>query len=334
MPANKVASSLFKSGPVDALLTVDHYKQKANVTLNQLPDILKNFSADAAATLRKNPNALKSIMKDVTAASSGRLSKTDALLRIGKSMGSSGLMKTLTSGMQNTVFETFDKFGVSKGTVSSIMGATKTGVKAYMSGNLDDVTGLASLAKQLTGKSDIFNVFDLAAEAAMATTIIDYAIRSGATDLLDETIRSTSDRSVGYYAYRQNYPVAVLNSNIEALKKMGAELTAGGVLSALPDACKRILMFYRFADNTTPAQYDQRTAELLEVLNHINPNWAKYDRNGESVDNLEMFTYASPHAITLLGRLDAYKLPILIAPTYKSSALTSLLKQWYPLAKI
>lgn len=333
MSANKVASSLFKSGPVDALLTVDHYKQKANTTLNQLPDILKNFSTDAAATLRKNPGALKSIMKDVASAASGKLSKADALLRIGKSLGSGGLIKTLTGGMQNTMFETFDKFGVSKETVSSIMGATKTGVKMYMSGNLDDATGLARLAKELTGKSDVFNVFDLAAEAAMASTIIDYAIKSGATDLLDDVIASSSDKSVGYYAYRTNYPVAVLTSNIDALKKMGDTLTPGGVLGTLPDACKRILMFYKFADNTTPAQYDQRATELLEVLNHIDPNWAKYTRNGAVVDNLEMFTYASTHAVVLLGRMEAYKLPIMIAPTYRSAALTSFLKQWYPLAK-
>jgi hypothetical protein len=334
MSASKVATSLFKSGPVDALLTVDHYKQKQNVTLNNIPDVLKNFSTDAAATLRKNPAIMKSLMKDVQAFSSGRLSKTDVLLRVGKSMGSTGLIKTLTGGMQNTMFDTFEKFGVSKGTVSSIMGATKTGVKAYMSGNLDDVRGLAGLARELTGKSDMFSVFDLAAEAAMASTIIDYAIRSGATDLIDEAVKSTSHSSVKYYAYREKYPVAVLTSNISALKLMGEGLTSGGVLGAMPDACKRILMFYKFADNTTPAQYAERTTELLDVLNHINPNWAKYDRNGEQIDNLEMFTYASPHATVLLGQLEQFKLPMLIAPQYRSAQLSSLVKQWYPLANI
>lgn len=330
MTTGKIATSLFKSGPIDTLLTVDTYKQKSNQTLNALPDVLKNFSADAAQTIRKNPAMLKSIMGDVLAAKSGRLSKADALLRISKSMGSSGLLKTLTGTMQNTMFSAFEDFGVSKGTVASIMGATRTGVKAYLSGNLDDVRGLASLAKELTGKSDIFSVFDLAAEAAMATTIIDYAIRSGATDLLQEAVTSVSDKSVTIHSYGKTYSVAVLASNIDALKIMGETLTAGGVLSTLPDACKRILMFYKYADKTTPAQYDQRTTELLGVLNHINPDWATYNRNGQIVDNLEMFTYASPHAITLLSRLDQYKLPIMIAPTYKSAQLVSLVRQYYP----
>lgn len=334
MAASKVATSLFKSGPVDTLLTVDHYKQKQNVTLNQIPDVLKNFSYDAADTLRKNPTVMKSLVKDVLAARSGKLSKADALLRMSKSMGSSGLMKTLTGGMQNSMFETFEKFGVSKGTVSSIMGATKTGVKAFMSGNLDDVRGLANLAKELTGKSDIFSVFDLAAEAAMATTIIDYAIRSGATDLIDEAVRSVSDPSVKYHAYRSNYSVAVLSSNIDALKLMGETLTSGGVLSTLPDACKRILMFYKYADNTTPAQYAERRNELLGVLNAIDPNWPKYDRNGVMVDNLEMFTYASAHATVLLGQMEEFKLPLMIAPSHRSMSLPAMVKQWYPLANI
>lgn len=330
MTTGKIASSLFKSGPVDALLTVDTYKQKANTTLNALPDVLKNFSVDAAQTIRKNPAMLKRIMGDVLAAKSGRLSKADALLRIGKSMGSVGLIKTLTGTMQNTMFDTFDKFGVSKETVSSIMGATKTGVKAYMSGNLDDVRGLANLAKELTGKSDVFSVFDLAAEAAMATTIIDYAIKSGATDLLQEAVASVSDKSVTLYAYNKTYTVAVMSSNIDALKVMGDTMTAGGVMSALPDACKRILMFYKFADKTTPAQYEERLTELLGVLNHINPNWAKYQRNGEMIDNLEMFTYASANSLTLLKLRDEYKLPVMIAPEHKSAALPTLIRTYYP----
>jgi hypothetical protein len=315
---------------VDALLTVDTYKQKGNTNLNSLPDVLKNFSADAAQTIRKNPAMLKRIMSDVTAAKSGRLSKVDALLRIGKSMGSSGLIKGLTGTMQNTMFSAFEEFGVSKGTVASIMGATKTGVKAYMSGNLDDVNGLASLARQLTGKSDVFSVFDLAAEAAMASTIIDYAIRSGATDLMQEAVASVSDRSVTLHAFNKTYTVAVLSSNIEALRIMGETMTAGGVLSTLPDACKRILMFYKFADKTTPAQYEERTTELLAVLNHINPNWAKYQRNGEMIDNLEMFTYASANALTLLGRKPEYELPVMIAPSHKAAALPTLIRQYYP----
>lgn len=330
MSTGKIANSLFKSGPVDTLLTVDTYKQKANTTLNALPDVLKNFSADAAQTIRKNPAMLKSIMKDVESASSGRLSKVDSLLRISKSMGSSGLIKGLTGNMQNTMFDAFDKFGVSKGTVSSIMGATKTGVKAFMSGDLDDINGLAGLARQLTGKSDIFGVFDLAAEAAMATTIVDFAIKSGATDLLEEAVASVSDHSVTLYAYNKSYTVAILSSNIDALKIMGETLTSGGVLSAAPDACKRILMFYKYADQTTPAQYPERTTELLGVLNHINPEWAKYSRNGELIDNLEMFTYASANALTLLGRLPEYELPVMIAPTHKSLALPTLIRTYYP----
>lgn len=330
MTTGKIASSLFKSGPIDSLLTVDTYKQKANTTLNALPDVLKNFSADAAQTIRKNPAMLKRIMSDVTAAKSGRLSKADALMRIGQSMGSSGLIKGLTGSMQNTMFSAFEQFGVSKGTVASIMGATKTGVKAYMSGNLDDINGLASLARQLTGKSDIFSVFDLAAEAAMATTIIDYAIKSGATDLMQEAVASVSDHSVTLHAYNKTYTVAVLSSNIDALKIMGDTMTAGGVLSTLPDACKRILMFYKYADKTTPAQYEARTTELLAVLNHINPNWAKYNRNGELVDNLEMFTYASQNALTLLGRKEEYALPVMIAPSHKSAALATLIRTYYP----
>ena len=74
MTTGKIATSLFKSGPVDALLTVDTYKQKTNQTLNSLPDTLKNFSADAAQTIRKNPAMLKNIMTSVMAAKSGRLS--------------------------------------------------------------------------------------------------------------------------------------------------------------------------------------------------------------------------------------------------------------------
>lgn len=330
MTTGKIANSLFKSGPLDALLTVDTYKQKANITLNALPDVLKNFSVEAAQSIRKNPAMLKSIIGDVLAAKSGRLTKTDVLLRISKSMGSSGLIKSLTGTMQNTMFDTFDKFGVSKGTVTSIMGATQTGVKAYMSGNLDDINGLASLAKQLTGKSDVFSVFDLAAEAAMATTIIDYAVKSGATDLIKEAIASVSDKSVTLYAYNKTYSSAVLSSNIEALGIMGETLTSGGVLAALPDACKRILMFYKYSDKTTPADYAKLTTELLGVLSNINPEWAHYTRNGVVIDNLEVFTGASSHAITLLSQVPEYKLPVLLAPNYRSVGLNTLVRSYYP----
>lgn len=330
MSTGKIASSLFKSGPIDSLLTIDTYKQKANVTLNALPDLLKNFSLDAAQSIRKNPAMLRSILSDVKAASTGRLSKVDALLRVSSSMGSSGLIKNLTGSMQNTVFDSFDKFGVSKATVSTIMGATKTGVKAYLSGDLDNINGLAGLARSLTGKSDVFSIFDLAAEGAMASTIIDYAIKSGATGLIQEAVASVSDRSVTLYAFNRTYSVAVLSSNIAALKLMGETLTAGGVLSTLPDACRRILASYKYADTTTPSEYLTRANELLEVLNHIDPNWAVYSRDGELIDNLGMFSTASVNALTVLGLVEAYKLPVLIAPTYKSTSLTTLIRSYYP----
>lgn len=331
MSSKKVADSMFRGGPVDKILTVDAYKTKNASVLNNLPDILKNTAGDAVKVIKKDPGLVKSITRDLIGIKNKTISKENVLLRLTKSVGNSSILRGLTGDVQGGIFKAFDALGVNKESAGAILGVTKSGISQYLRGDLDDLRGLADLAKEFTGNSEILGIFDLAAESAIMSSMIDYAIKAGAVDLLDDLVVKASTQEIIRVAYLNNVRVSLGYGDLVALNKIIDRIGVGGVLSQVPDAIKVILTMYRFPQGVNSSNVGSTYTQLLNTLGRIDPNWFQYRRNGEWITRLDPFTYASPDALSMFINDPLYQDEAMIAPKYPAVELVGSIKATFPM---
>lgn len=330
MASKKKISSLFESGPVDDLLTVDAYKVKKQETLNNIPDILVNSAEGAVDKLKRSPQLVKSITSDIQKLSEGRMSKADTLASIGKKLGGGSLTKSLTAGVQGKLFKTMEGFGVSSEITRDLLILGQEGIRAYTSGNYNDLKGVSDLVKRVSGRTDLFELFDLASEVAVFSTILEYSIESGLTELIPDLLDSARDERIIKRSYALNVRVTIVQSNLTLLNQIIDKLGVGGVLAQVPDATKQILTFYKSPSRGDVTKRAAELTQLVDTLNRINPQWASYTRNGEMIVDLTPFAYASKAAKTLLGNDPRWQLQVLVAPLYRNENLTSLYLKNYP----
>lgn len=330
MASKKKISSLFESGPIDDLLTVDAYKVKKQEILNNLPDLLTNTAEAAVDKIKKSPQLIKSLAKDIDKLAAGRLSKTDVLLNLGKKLGGGSLTKSLTAGVQGKLFKTMETFGVNANVTKDLLVLGKEGVKAYTRGDFDDIKGISDLVKRVSGQTDLFELFDIASEVALFSTILEYSIKAGLTDLIPGLLNSARDEEIIRRSYSLNVRVTIAQSNLPLLNQIIDTIGVGGVLAQVPDATRQILTFYKSPSRGAVAERGVELETLVNTLRRINLQWDVYNRNGEFIPDLTPFAYASKAARTLLGSSPEWQLQTMVAPMYRNENLSSLYLKNYP----
>jgi len=330
MASKKRISSLFESGPIDDLLTVDAYKIKKHETLNNLPDILNNGAESAVDKLKKNPQLIKSLTKDLEKLSAGRMSKVDVLTNLGKKLGGGSLTKSLTAGVQGKLFKTMETFGVNSNITKDLLVLGGEGIKAYTRGDFNDLKGISDLVKRISGRTDLFELFDLASEVATFSTILEYSIKAGLTDLIPGLLNTARDERIIKKSYALNVRVTITQSNLTLLNQIIDKIGVGGVLAQVPDATKQILTFYKSPSRGDVSKRVEELTQLVNTLNRINSQWDVYNRKGEIIPDLTPFAYASKAAKTLLGSDPRWQLHVLVAPLYRNENLSTLYLKNYP----
>lgn len=330
MASKKKVASLFESGPIDDLLTVDAYKVKKNETLNNIPDVLMNGAENAVEKIKKSPELIKSLTRDIERMNNGRMSKMDVLTNLSKKLGGGGLTKTLTAGVQNTLFKTMESFGISTGVTKDLMVIGQDGIKAYIRGDFEDMRGISELVKRVSGRTDLFELFDIASEVATFSTIMDFAVRSGLTDLIPSLFATARDERIVKRSYALNVRVTITQSNLPLLNEIIDKIGVGGVLAQVPDATKQILTFYKSPSRGDMSKLAAEKEALIAVLNRINSSWDTYNRNGEIIPDLSAFAYASRAAKVALGNDPRWAMQVMVAPLYRSENLVNLYNKTYP----
>lgn len=330
MASKKKISSLFESGPIDDLLTVDAYKVKKHETLNNLPDVLSNSAEQAVDKLKKSPQLIKSLTSDINKLAAGRMSKTDVLLNLGKKLGGGSLTKSLTAGVQGKLFKTMESFGVNSNITKDLLVLGQEGAKAYAKGDFNDFKGVSDLVKRISGRTDLFELFDIASEVAVFSTILEYSIKAGLTDLIPGLLNSARDEEIIRRSYSLNVRVTIAQSNLVLLNQIIDKIGVGGVLAQVPDATKQILTFYKSPSRGNVSKRSEELTMLVNTLNRINSQWDTYNRKGERIPDLTPFAYASKAAKALLGSDPRWQLHVLVAPLYRNENLSTLYYKNYP----
>lgn len=337
----KIADTIFDTGPKDDLVTVDVYKDTGTVSnaeairrQRQLQDsgvVRESFSTElveGARNLGIDSNRVRRSIRDGVAKSDGSI--TDRL------KAATGADKSpsdaLTPEMKGIIADKLSANAyVDRDLVLAVIDGRQRSVEPD---DLDDVKGVANFLNELSGNEELAQILDLEAEIAIFDTVLSKAIDLGIPDAIDTLITQSKDKRSIKRVLENNLGRLARASDLAGVRRVVNEIGRETALVREPRLIQTLLTFYQFPDNTTKAQYPERLQELKDTLNLVDPDWDIYVRNGEAIQSLEPFSYASQNALTLFT-LDAdYRAVALIAPSYPSQHLLAIARDNYPMTAL
>lgn len=328
---NKIADSMFSAGAMDKLLAIDVYEQVDSKTKTGFISQVKSFGKEAMDSIRTLPGTVRDFAGTVSFENGKvKLSKSELTNRLVDLAGNaSGPFSKLSAAAQNSVLSTF---GASPDTAGMIRTAIGDSFSMLSSADVTDARGLVDMLETITGNSGIAKLFDLEAEMALFGGILGEAIRLGVPDAIDELYDKFKDDQNARKVFSDNLLMAATSGDLAAVQRIIAKIGLQAALSQVPDLIQIILMGYTFKPLTTAAEWPARLGELKSTIASIDPNWYRYKRNGQWVNNLAPFTYISDDAKKLFLTDPDFKEAAMIAGEFPSEDIMSILTRNYPLA--
>lgn len=332
---SKIASTLFDTGPRDELMVVDVYKDKGGSSNSS-----RSLDAGSSVDARKTTRLLAEVARDRKfnserlgeAASAGLLGETAKLVAAQR-----------LKEMSETPSEALDKLSPDEkdellGLLALSAGQNPESVKVLIGGtekvinlkNISDARSLTRYLQEITGDGELAQVLDVGAEAAVLDHFLKKAIDLGIDDAVDILFEKSSDKKAFTEVLSNNLLQMAIASDLDGLRKAVGHVGRHEALARYPRLIQYVLMFYRFPRDLRRAEYPQELQRLLDTLVAINPRWDEYQRESEWVKTLDPFTYASAQALALFRTHPSYLTQALVAPSYPSTPLHSLLRKAYP----
>lgn len=329
----RVADTIFSGAPTDNLATQDVYKVTDSGAKNTLFDAAKEQVTETAELLRKRPGIVSEAVQLARSAQTGTMSKADIASRVANvlsGLGNNPLSK-LSAAASSKVF---NLLGVSPETQKTLMTAGASGFQIFQYADVSSVRGITSLLGDLSGSSSLAKLFDLEAESALFSGVLDDAIRMGVPDSLDLVKQYASNEKVWKDAFVQSAGQAILSSDLATLNKIIDDTSAAQVLGENPNAITDLLTNFKLLNTETPDTYPAKLLLLKTVLNKLNPTWWQYNRGGQLVLDYGVMTTASDDAKKLLYLDSLYRDMALTAPFYDKKTVAAVTLELYPESSI
>lgn len=314
-----VISGFFLTGPEDDLKVADLQSVKTDGTSSESllggagageSSLLAQFAKNE--TVRDVASLLDTVMMLGSEGGGQGCIKPVNAERVSNAVGGSVNLNKLCGKTATNLLDSIAALDLNEiDSVLDVFGNTievKRGVEAT------ELQRITDLTKQFTLDTGIAEIKDLAGRMGVRNTLIGEAIDLGAFDLLDslfndptEVDRDQALNSVGN---------AITNGDHKTVAKMATLLGRDAILYRYPDVVTEVLRSYRFPLRTTTADYDRLATELKTSLATIDPDWYRFQRNGEWISEITCFRYASDAATRLLTNDDEFKTPMMIAKSY------------------
>jgi len=326
MAANIANTSIALGQMSEDLATIDVYKQKnTKAPINKIAPT-NSLAQKAGEAFRNNPEIAKisaaKAQGGIAAAIPSTLEMIDRLSKLSKDargpimdLPPATLSDLLTSMGQDpnsayaTVFIDGQKFANKK---------------------YKDVDSLTNLITSITGNTGLMKVLDLQSEGALFGSIVKQAIAMGLPKAIDHILDKISDEKLKKKLMVENLEIAARMSDLDTVNKVLDIIGVQKALTRVPKLINIILTFYNIPNNEKPPTITQLKTKLFNLLSRINPTWYETKRNGETIKNLEPFTYSSRDAKTLFATDDNFRVQSMIASSYKSDNIMRLLRRSYP----
>lgn len=325
----RVADTIFSGISTDRLATQDVYKVTDSTAKNTLFDAAKSQVVETAELLRKRPGIVSEAVQLARSAQTGAMSKAEIAQRVAgvlQGLGNNPLSK-LTSAAANKVY---GLLGVPADAQKTIGAAIGSGYQIFKYADVSSVRGIADLLGDISGSSSLAKFFDMEAEAALFSGVLDDAIRMGVTESIDLVKQYASHPEVWQSAFVASAGQAILSSDLETLNKIIDDTSADKVLGENPNAIADVLSNFRLANTVTPEQYSAKLGLMKTVLGKLNPTWWQYPRNGRLVLNYAIMAGVSDDAKKVLDLEPLYRDMTLTAPFYQKQSVSGVVLDLYP----
>lgn len=325
---SRIAKSSFGGAPTDNLEAVDVYGQVTTETRNNFFSQVSDFGDNVVNALGRQNKALKDI-SDIALGKPIPDPRAAQRRLQGVLEGSRASINQLSDDLQTSMLE---GLGVSSAEASQIQAQVGNTVQKIRQGSVDDANAVADMLGDLSGEQGVVKVLDLEAQASVFNGILQEVNRWGVPDAVDQVFESIEDDDVKREVVSRNSQQLGDLGNIDVLERYvdQGSVVINALLENNPQLPRTTLARYQFLPDTTPGDYPTRLAQLVKVLDALDPNWFTVQRNGEAVTDLTTIQKASDDARLLFLTDDQYRPAVLTAEHYPAEDVRTLLKDSYP----
>lgn len=335
MSTSNLAKTTFETGPDTKLATPDVYNEPKTTPQNNLPSNPSTNSTKVAdgykPIVNKNGNLSDALKKwkdpknnvaDMVNNLRGVVSNPSELRRtVGKTVFGNILANT---GYKGDIDAVVNMIGNKPSTndIINAMGAISPNAKILIDGvehirnakNLDTFFGVSSLISELTGNTELMKVLHIGSHVAMIKTIVDIALEFRIPEVIDYIIADIRNEKEQRHIRLMAVLQAAMYSNIDYIYSVieDRKIGLGRVQSTFPNLITIILEHFRFY-NASDKNGPTFSLKLVELLFRLDPNWLKYNRNGQEILTVERMGRITSDAIYALKFDERTLIPAMVA---------------------
>ena len=332
---NQTATSLFQGAPTEKLAVADVYNAPSFDMLSSSVDGVKKVLGNVFTSIRAQGLNLGMLAKVISVKDGNfTISQEEAQARLSSILGVNiASLKDLPPQQRLNAISRLTQFaGINTTSLTNQAGDI---LKVADGISAKDVNGVFSALERVIGKNPLLSaVTDDLAQASFLGSLMEYSTQFGLVDAIDEVMtkyqQGTTTRDYLEYTLVTSYSAAIANGVLATVDSIIRNTGRDKLLAMYPDAVNMLLGGFVFADGATPSDYPAIMAQLVAILNDLDPNWLTTTRNCVTVTKTEPFLAASPDAKTALSYNEAYWNLVLMAPSYPNQDLTALIRQTYP----
>lgn len=325
--ASLITPGIFSSGPKDALVTKDVYREdvlsaantyKENpAQLDSATSYLKDLNIDA----RSITDAIKASVKATT--TGNRLDTSVLKRRLEKALNIPGSVNDMTNSAKNELFQGLESATGLKGLKVAYNGV-ETAIK-----NIDslDASSIVGVLDSLAGESGILSLFDLDAEAAGLRYFLGLATDWGLTDLVDDIIKKMKDSDDLNEMLEELAVRAAKNGNFSSCKSLCEKMGHSRTYAIMDDIIGSLVSAWQIASTET-RPYTTIGNEILTFFQWISPTW-DHDSAEPGLIDLHYYIKATAAMREVLMHTAKYTYAA-AADVVKQQQLTAVVKTSFP----
>ena len=194
--------------------------------------------------------------------------------------------------------------------------------------NPKDLSSLLGAASKFLGGSGLGKFLDLQAEAAWLGALVSKAQQLGVPSLIEKLQRKIKDSKQFRRDLTQNLRYNASSGDTKMLSLITQILEGKSIIKEHPDFIQLYLSAYKFPEDYKYEKMDEYRDEVLNILYRVDENWDRVEFDNDWIYKTEPWVKASKDA-KLLFMETKWEESILLAPSYPSQTMVSLLKSQY-----
>lgn len=345
----KIASSMFETGPKDALVVADRFGKRTVSWVNQQAAGVKG-AFDGFFSNNRIISLTKSTLKDITTTATSALkavndSKKQLEAYTGLNLSSIGAAKASLNNAAITTMSSVTGYDMQK-----VMRDSEEIQRVAANADFSSVNSLFTTANRLLGTQTVGNLVDMRSESSILGSLMQQASQLGMTDLFDDlwTKVDKNDKqyndTIARYSASNSIPTVLYNGDLVMLNKLIDKLGGEAILLQYPNAITDFLGSYTTDYGTTPGDYAEIKASIITTMNRLDPYWLQWDSNRTGTYRLDPFLKANETVLaifqydavgmsgvpTATAVVDSVAVSAMIASSYPRQSGSSLLRAFYP----